>query len=669
MSTRKSSNKHGHHALPAKKPQPATKVSQPAAPKYDLQDLLEIRKCLDLLDNRKSEEAKAICMAVLARNPTLVFANHARGLVAMQESKFAEGEHYLLKAVEADPDNADYLGNLATCILSQDRIDESIKVYERAIAIDKDNRAARVGLANALHQKNDPEASIAYFQDAVQREPEAPGPLSHLGRALIDAKRYEEAVATILKSLELQISFAPSHTALGEAFHAMEMYKEAIESHKTAILLDPQDTYAHNKIADTYLKLKRVDEAHEHMMRVIEIAPKDPNGYVKLGASYFTAKDDFEASMAMFRRALEVDPKYALTYNNIGAVQHDHGETHEAVANFRRALELRPNYPTAKHNLALSLLLHGEFKEGWECHESRLITRERSHVYRVIHKLFEVIPKWDGKSSLEGKYILLMHEQGFGDSIQFLRYARKVMEMGARVAVHVKNPLYRLFQSFTPEVTLIRESDPLPPADCSYVLMSLPYAMGMERVEDIPTYPSYLSADKILAASWQEKIAALSKSPQHLRVGIVWGGNPEHGNDRHRSIPLDRVKQLFTLPKIEFYSLQKGKPLEGLKDLPPEMVVHDLGSACEDFADTAAAISNLDLVISVDTSVVHLAGAMGHPTWVLLPHVPDWRWLNDRADSPWYPSMRLFRQPAIQDWDSVMRHVAQELIALQQKKG
>lgn len=658
MSTRKSSNKHGKH-IPA-----------PAAAKSNLQDLLDVRKCLDLLDSRKTEEAKNLCMAVLARAPKLVFANHARGLVAMQEGRFGEAETYLRKAIEADPDNAEYLSNLAGAILNQDRIDEAIALYERAISIDKENRAARIGLANALHEKNDPEASVAYFEDAVKREPNAPGPLSHLGRALIEARRFNEAVATILKSLELQINFAPSHTALGEALHAMEMYNEAVESHKTAILLDPQDTYAHNKIADTYLKLNRIQEAHEHLLRVIEIAPKDPNGYVKLGSSYFSTGDRFDDAMRMFNQALALDPKHALTYNNIGAIQHDHGDSEEAIDNFRKALAIRPNYPTAKHNLALTLLLQGQFEEGWECHESRLVTKERAHVYRLIHKLFELIPKWDGKSSLAGKYILLMHEQGFGDSIQFLRYARLVMDQGARVAVHVKNPLYRLFQSFTPEITLVRESDPLPPCDCSYVLMSLPYAMQTHTVDDIPRYPDgYLAADPILAATWREKINAMSRSERNLRIGIVWGGNPEHGNDRHRSIALDTFKQLFDLPNMEFYSLQKGKPLEGLKALPGDLPVFNLGDDCQDFADTAAAISNLDLVISVDTSVVHLAGAMGHPTWVLLPHIPDWRWLNEREDSPWYPGMRLFRQPAISDWDSVLKRVGEELILLQQKKA
>jgi tetratricopeptide (TPR) repeat protein len=655
MSTRKSSHKST--------PKPA-----PAPGKHQLQDLLDVRQCLDLLDHRKIDEAKAICIAVLKRAPNLVFANNARGLIAMQEGLFAEAETHLRKAVDADPENPEYLTNLANATLKQDRIDDAIRLYEQVISIDKENRDARIGLANALHEKNDPDASIAYFEDAVRREPEAPGPLSHLGRALIEAKRYDEAVATILKSLELQISFAPAHTALGEAFHAMKMFKEALESHKTAVLLDPQDVYAHNKIADTYLELKEADQAHEHYQRIIEIAPRDPNSYIKLASSYFTNQDRFEDAMATFRKALELDPQHAMTYNNIGAIMHDHGDTEEALGYFEKSLELRPNYQTAMHNYALGLLLHGRLKEGWKYHESRLVVKERTHVYRMIHKLFEIIPKWDGKSSLAGKYILLMHEQGFGDSIQFLRYVRLLQEQGARVAVHVKNSLHRLFQSFMPEVTLVLEKDPLPACDCSYVLMSLPYALGTDTVADIPSYPSYLAADPLLAGTWQDKIAKLTRGPDQLRVGIVWGGNPEHGNDRRRSVPFAKIQQLLQLPGVEFYSLQKGKPQEDIKTLPPGWTLHNLGDDCNDFADTAAAISALDLVISVDTSVVHLAGALGHPTWTLLAHTPDWRWLTDREDSPWYPSMRLFRQPVAGDWDAVMQKVGTELIALREKK-
>lgn len=652
MSTRKGSSK-----------------SQPAAGKpQQLQDLLDVRSCLSLLDDNKLDEARTLCEAVLKRVPKLVFAHNARGLIAMREHQYTLAESHLRQALEGDPRNPEYATNLANAILKQDRIDDAIKVYEQAIEFDPENQSARVGLANALHEKNDPEASIAYFQDAVRRAPDAPGPLSHLGRAFVDAKRYNEAVATIMKSLELQIDFAPAHTALGEAFYGMAMYKESLESLKTSLLLDPQDIYAHNKIADTYIKLNQVDQANEHYKRIIEIAPRDSNSYSKLGISLASDLTRQDEAMALFGKALELDPRNALIYNNMGTVVHDNGDTLKAIEHFRQALALRPNYPTAQHNLALSLLLQGDLKEGWEKHESRLITRERAYVYRMIHKLFAIIPKWDGKSSLAGKYILLLHEQGFGDSIQFVRYVKLLQAQGARVALHVKNPLYRLFQSYSPDVTLVRETDPLPPCDCAYVLMSLPYALGTDTVADIPAQPSYLSASDTEKQKVQAIIERMS-APGRLRVGLVWGGNPEHSNDSRRSVPLNTLLPLLQIPGVDFFSLQKGKPTDDLKSLPSELPVFNLGDACNDFADTAAVIANLDLTISVDTSVIHLAGALGGPAWVMLAHIPDWRWLLEREDSPWYPSVRLFRQPAMDDWNSVVTRMTNELTTLRDQKA
>ncbi|MBP0596989.1 tetratricopeptide repeat protein [Herbaspirillum sp. LeCh32-8] len=635
----------------------------PSASQPNLQDLLDVRTCLSLLEARKLKEARLKCEEVLKRAPNLVFAHNARGLIAVQEYQYAEAEKWLRKAIDGDPQNAEYITSLANCVLRQERLEEAIKLFERAIACDSDHREARIGLANALHEKNDPDASIAYFEDAVAREPNAPGPLSHLGRALIEAKRFDEAVATIMKSLEMQINFAPSHTALGEAFHAMEMYKEALESHKTSLLLDATDIYAHYKIADTYLKLNEIDKAHEHYSRVIDLVPNDANSYAKLAVSLANTQDRVEEALALFEKALQIDPRHALTYNNMGAILHDNGKHEEAIPLFKKAMELKPNYSTAMHNMALSQLLQGNFKEGWANHESRLVTRERAEVYRVVHKLFKIIPKWDGSSSLKGKRIILMHEQGFGDSIQFLRYAKLVQDMGAEVALHVKNPLYRLFQSFSPDVLLVRESDPLPRCDWSYMLMSLPYALGTDTVEDIPSSPSYLSADPALKSIWKNKIEALAQ-PGNLRVGFVWAGNPEHGNDRRRSIPLKKMLPLLELPGIDFFSLQKGKPTEDLQQLPPNLRVFNLGDDCTDFADTAAAIANLDIVISVDTSVIHLAGALGAKSRVMLAHTPDWRWLLNREDCVWYPNTRLVRQPKDGDWDTVINKLSTELSSM-----
>lgn len=631
--------------------------------KHHLQDLLDVRTSLDLLDNHKTDDAKALCNAVLARTPNLVFAQHARGLVALKERSFVEAEKYLRKAVSLDPANDEYITNLANAILKQDRIEEAIKLYEQAISINTESKDARIGLANALHEKNDPDASIAYFEDAVRREPTAPGPLSHLGRALTEARRYNEAVTTILKSLELQINFAPAHTALGETFYAMGMLKESLESHKTALLLDPNEVYAHSKIADTYIKLKEPGSADEHYQRIIEIAPKDPNNYAKLANSY-AQQERYEEALALFQQALQIDPTHALTHNNLGVVMHDNGNTDEAITHFNRAIAFHPTYQTAIHNLALSQLLYGDLKTGWANHESRLIVRERSHVYRTIHKVFQLIPKWDGVAPLAGKHIFLLHEQGFGDSIQFARYALMLEQQGATVSLHVKDALFRLFKSLSPNINLIKESDPIPKADYAYVLMSLPHALGTDTVDDIPPFPRYLAPAAEDAAVWKDKIVALCKDKQALRVGFVWGGNPEHGNDRRRSIPLHELEPLFNMEGVEFFSLQKGAPTADLKKLPPTLSVHNVGEECKDFEDTAAAISALDVVISVDTSVVHLAGAIGTKTLTLLAYTPDWRWLYNREDSPWYPSMKLIRQPERGDWASVVHQVENELTAL-----
>jgi hypothetical protein len=315
-----------------------------------------------------------------------------------------------------------------------------------------------------------------------------------------------------------------------------------------------------------------------------------------------------------------------------------------------------------RHNLALGQLLKGNYKAGWANHEIRITLAERAAVYVLVHKLFKVIPQWDGKSSLKGKNLLLMHEQGFGDTIQFVRYVRNLLDQGVHVAVHVVDPLERLFRTLPPEVKLVKHSDKLPNCDVSYLMMSLPHALGTDTVEHIPSYPSYLSATAEDIAKWKQFLEqkAIVAAPK-LRVGLVWAGNPDHGSDLKRSIPLDVMASLLELKEIQFVSLQKGGKPGDLDRLENDFKIINAGQEFTDFADTAGMIANLDLVISVDTSVVHLAGALGAPTWTLVAFSPDWRWLQHRDDSPWYPSMRLFRQKKNGDWAGVIASVKEEL--------
>lgn len=630
---------------------------------YDVKDLLAIREVLNLLDTHQVTEAKSLCLKVLKKSPTLVFANNAMGLIALSEEQPQVAENYFKRALSADPKNHEYITSLGESVFKQGRIDDSIHLYNSALTLMDEYGPARIGLATALQEKNDPNETIEFFLDAVKRAPNAPGPYSHLGKAYIDAKRYQEAISALFKSLELQINFAAAHTHLAIAFREMHMLDEALECNKTAIILEPDDIFNNSELANTYIERHEYNEATKVYEHIIELAPTDPNSYAKLASHLYDHYDQYNEAIALFNKAIDLDPKHALTYNNIGAVMHEYGNSDEAISYLKKALTLKPNYLTAQHNLALAELQMGDYKEGWINHESRLTVKERKKVYELIHSLFNIIPMWDGKSSLKGKSILLMHEQGFGDSIQFARYALLLQEQGVQhIYIYVKDALVELFKSLSNKITIIRQSDPLPKCDFSFPLMSLPLALGTDSPDKIPACPHYLHADPIKVKVWEEKIEELSHHSKNLRVGIIWAGNPEHGNDKKRSIPLKTFSTLFSVPGVDFYALQKGElPLKDLTQTPEAKNVINLGNYFEDFSHTAAAIECMDLVISVDTSVTHLAGALNKKTWTLLAFVSDWRWLKDRNDSPWYPNMRLFRQTERNNWPLVLKQVSNEL--------
>lgn len=634
---------------------------------YELKDLLAIREALSLLDNNQVEEAKKICLRILKKVPMLVYANNAMGLCALHDGQHQAAETYFKRALQEDPNNHEYITSLANSIVKQGRLSEAISLFNQALTLVDDYMPARIGLAEALREQNNPDETIKFFEDAVRRAPDLPGPYSHLGKAYIDAGRYQEAIKTLLKSLEVKIDFAAAHAHLGIAFREMNMLDEAMECMKTATILDPKDVFTNTELAETYIKRHQYEEAKKVFEDLIDIAPKDPNSYSRLASYLHDQYDQYDEAMTLFHKGLEIDPNHALTYNNIGAVKHEYGESEDAIGYLRKALELKNgNYLTAQHNLALAELQLGDFKNGWQDHESRLKVTERRKVYALMHQLFNIIPKWDGKASLAGKSILLMHEQGFGDSIQFIRYALPLIEQGAKVYVYTRDGLADLFKSVSDKITIIKKSDPLPHhCDYAFPLMSLPLAMETDSVDKILSYPKYLSADPALVQIWKEKIKTLTHNSSHLKVGVIWAGNPEHGNDRRRSIPMEQFAQLFSIPDIDFISIQKGEAaLKELKEEPLAKDVINLGDLFESFSDTAAAIENLDLVISVDTSVTHLSGALGHKTWTLLAFVSDWRWLKNRNDSPWYPSMRLFRQQERNNWPLVLDEVSKELIKL-----
>ncbi|HTP94170.1 MAG TPA: tetratricopeptide repeat-containing glycosyltransferase family protein, partial [Xanthobacteraceae bacterium] len=362
------------------------------------------------------------------------------------------------------------------------------------------------------------------------------------------------------------------------------------------------------------------------------------------------ALDRFEEALASFDRALTLRPDYAQAFFNRGATLQELKRFEEALASYDRALMLQPDYAEAHWNEALLRLLTGDFARGWRQYEWRWKNQSLALPQRNVPQ-----PLWLGTESAIDKTILLHSEQGFGDTIQFCRYVPLVAARGARVILEVETPLLELMTSLAGATQVLAKGDPLPAFDVHCPLLSLPLAFAT-RHGTIPSLTPYLSAPAQAVQDWRARLGPKTR----LRIGLAWSGRPTHKNDQNRSIALRALMPLLDLDAT-FVSLQKDVRADDATMLQERGDLFHFGDALRNFADTAALISNLDLVISVDTSVAHLAGALAKPVWVLLPFVPDWRWLLDRDDSPWYPTARLFRQDDARTWDTVVPRVHRAL--------
>ncbi|MCA9201695.1 MAG: FkbM family methyltransferase, partial [Planctomycetales bacterium] len=404
---------------------------------------------------------------------------------------------------------------------------------------------------------------------------------------------------------------------LGIACHDLDRFEEAESAYREALRLQPEFPVALNNMGNTLRRLGRIDEA-----------------------------------LASFRRALELKPDYLNAFKNAGTTLVWEGRFDEAIDWYSQALRLNPDEAESHRNVGIIRLLQGDFTNGWPEYEWRWRADD-------LKKPPHAQPEWQGES-LDGKTILLYAEQGLGDTLNFVRYANVLKQLGARTIVQVQPPLVPLLRS-TPGIdTLVPQREQPPAFDVHAPLLSVPAILKTD-LDSIPADVPYVFADERLIEFWRSELRSFGG----LRVGIVWQGNPDHQADHLRSVPLTRFAPLAALPGVQLFSLQKGHGAEQLAGAGANINVVNLGARLDEssgaFLDTAAVMKVLDLVITTDTSIAHLAGALGVPTWLALPYVPDWRWLLDREDSPWYPSMRLFRQTQPGDWDGVFERLTEAL--------
>ena len=445
---------------------------------------------------------------------------------------------------------------------------------------------------------------------------------------------YQEPPSELLQSIINLYTQGQLQQALSESNQMLEQF--------------PNSVVLYNISGASNAGLMQFDAAIDSYKQALKIKPDYAEAYYNMGVA-LNDKGNPKAAIESYKQALKIKPDYAEAYNNIGNVLKDQGDLEAAIDSYKQAININPDYAEAYYNLSLLHLLRGNLDEGFKYHEWRLKIKKPTAAPVRTNLI------WDGEQSLSGKHFVVYEEQGLGDIIQFCRYLPVLEQKGANVTFKVKSNLHALLQTMDSKTSLNTRLPEENKIDFESPLMSLPLALKT-TVETIPAQIPYLYADDQRKKRWNEKLGNKTVT----RIGLVWSGSTWHKNDHNRSLLLNQLTSLLVLP-VEFHSLQKEVREIDIKTLTDFPKINQHQDDLLDFSDTAALIDEMDLVISVDTAVAHLSGAMGKKTFILLPYSPDFRWMLDRADSPWYPTATLFRQPSVGDWDSVISEIRQLL--------
>lgn len=555
-------------------------------------------------------EAETLYRAILAEAPNHPGSHHLMGLVQHRLGRHDAARQSITRAIELNGNEPNYHNNLGTVYRSLGRLEEAVACYRLAASLKPDFAAALSNLGLALQQQGKLGEAQQALEEALAAKPDYAGAIYNLGNVL--AARGEHAAA--------------------------------VAHYRRALALEPQHLDALNNLGVALTELGEIDEAIACYRQVLALQPANAAAHNNYGRA-LAQRDALEDAAEQFRQAISLQPHGIDAHINLGNVLLEQGAPREAHETYSRALAIDPAHQSAHWNDGLALLVQGDLVGGFRQWRWNTPTARR----------FPHLKEWRGEP-LDGATIVIHAEQGLGDVIHFARYLPLVAARGGRVVFEAPVEQHRLFADFSGVARLIAFDEPVPEAQWHCPLLSLPLVFGT-TLSSVPSDVPYLHADPAAVAEWRRRLAGPA-----LKIGLVWAGNPGHRRDRHRSLPLAALAPLGEIPDVAFYALQKGDAAG--EAMPAGLRVEILAPLLGDFADTAAAIMALDLVISVDTSVAHLAGALAKPVWIMLPHAPDWRWLETRSDSPWYPSAELFRQDSSRRWEPVIADIAAELASL-----
>ncbi|MBW4691512.1 MAG: tetratricopeptide repeat protein [Lyngbya sp. HA4199-MV5] len=617
-----------------------------------------------LKDQGMLEDAIAHYREALRLKPTYAEAHHNLGVALQRQGILEEAIHHYQQAIALKPEYPEARYHWGNALQQQSDLEDAIVQYRQAIVLKPTYAEAHHGLANALQLQGKIGDAIAAYHDALTLREDYAEAHNNLGNALQEQGKRDEAIAHYERALSLRPQFAEAHSNLGSVLKDLKQFDQAITHFHQALAIRPDYAEVHNNLGNAYQDQGNLEAAIDCYRQAIAINPNFAEIRSNLG-NLLQQDGKFEEAFEHLEAAIVAQPEYTGAYNNLGIARRNYGDIEAAFAAYDQALALDPGFVEAKWNKALTHLFTGDLTQGFAGYEWRLQWSKFQE--QNLPRSFSQ-PRWDG-SPLNGKTILLYTEQGMGDTIQFIRYAAIVAQSGGNVIVECQAALVNLLQTVADIQQVIPHDTPLPPFDVHAPLMSLPHIFGT-TLDTIPNHIPYLQLPASPAPLLP--LPPLSPlptphSPLPLTIGIVWSGNPHNPYNRNRACPLEYLLPLATLPNITLYSLQKELSAAEQQQLNGCPSVHNLQEHLHDFVDTAAIIHELDLVIAVDTAVAHLAGALGKPVWLLLPFSPDWRWMQERNDSPWYPTMRLFRQPTFGDWGSVMEMVRKALEGRRQK--
>ncbi|MBS1207998.1 MAG: tetratricopeptide repeat family protein [Proteobacteria bacterium] len=577
---------------------------------------------------------------------------HAQALVRHRAGQLDAAEPLYRQALKQAPHFADSLHMLGVLHAQRGQPAEAAELIERALQQRPGDLIALNNLGGALNQLQRYDEALACFGQLCARQ--AGNAEAHTSRAdaLRGLGRFEESLAACDKALQINPALRRAQIARANALRRLNRFEEALAVLDAVLAQAPSSPEALNDRGNVLFDQRRFDEALTSFDQALSLRPTYIDALFNR-ANTLRALHRFDDALAAYDALVQTSPGHAEGWNNRGAALEMQGRHAEALASYASARAANPKHVMAHLNAALCHLLLGDFEQGWPLYR----WREQAEEARLNDRPLPA-PRWDGQTSLAGKRLLLLSEQGLGDTLQFCRYANMLAAQGAEVLLESWPALHSLLARVEGISQIVLRGDVPPATDFCVPLLDLPGLLGT-RLDTIPAAMPYLHAQADRLAYWQTQLAERCTAGQR-RIGLVWSGNPRHSNDHKRSIPLERLNPLLDC-KVQFVSLQTEVRESDLPALASHPALLDLRDGIRDFEDTAALIEQLDLVISVDTSVAHLAGALGKPTWLLLPAKPDWRWLLARPDSPWYPGMCLFRQPRHDDWDSVIANLVQAL--------